>query len=91
MSPRISLTFLGWAGGIDHAHVAARTPTPPIAHNASHRHRTSLGVSHFSCPILQAIYEVSLHSPWGSSEGEHPPLTEVSGDVPLKPEKHSYG
>jgi hypothetical protein len=34
VSPRILLTFLGWAGGSNQAHVAATTPTPLIARNA---------------------------------------------------------
>jgi len=29
-------TSLGWEGGKNNVHVAARTPTPPIAHNFLH-------------------------------------------------------
>jgi len=38
VSPWFKNTPLGRAGGSNHAHVAARTPTLPIAHNASQRH-----------------------------------------------------
>jgi hypothetical protein len=34
VSPRISLTSLGWEGGKKSAHVAATTPTPPSAPSA---------------------------------------------------------
>jgi len=41
VSPCYLEAFLGWAGGKKNAHVAATTPTPPIAHNTSPERQTT--------------------------------------------------
>ena len=63
-------TLLGREGGKNSAHVAARTPTPPIAHNAPQRHlatkRRPRSTRHQSggTPDLRAGGHLLAGCPW---------------------------